>query len=1092
MQAWGFAASSNSDSLLSAVASAIDQLLKLLSSNLELREHGLLLGKTLLQQAQLRILSRGVGAPKHKEHIIGPCLRILKEIVTFDGGVLARQLYAKRDLAFDPQTIARCLTYRRPEAEDLEDIVKRPTVRTTAIRYLLANFRFQDDGAKADMLKQSNMLRLLVDGIEGDHPRIISEILQTLVRDVIQDPGIPRRNKSFLFNDRNLLAFCQLYRTNFNQPENDDDTRKPLSEAVHDFMVTACTSPDAGVMRASGWYPPTNDEDGPNLQASTDASIDLGLDGIDWYNKFNKQIPIRNTILGDFILNLRPYAYDMERQLLIAIFEAAPELVAWFYRKMAQSFPFTPKLTATWIGYAAALFETVQLPVPTLFSRMSHLPPPVTIMIESILPGPLDQKTLRQCLVNRSDLIRLFCIRILVASLQKLKDVLNMLKEKASTNGKLWDEAATKLVEEYSRRAPTLQDITKLYNTLRNATGEKTMQREATLRLLAQFHEVLPQMALEENFDVSVPLTNVLQEIEEKMDKTQDGEEEEDGDGGQLALLELSHLVKIASWSSSVHWLAKTKSLKYSPLVTLLRLLARRPDTAHKDIEELVTGILKDGDAIEVATSESRPTGLNQLISSLRLLGAGKGMSQDAVYTFLDKCFHRLSTRPIKYEDDRDALLAKQDVTATPSSASTNLICMVTLEQWPFVQEDKESVGTWIQCFFQLLSETGEILAATVKKEDVLEAARLASFDPLKGTRDDDLADALRQALSANATTVANQPTNQDKTTVQNGVAPSGDIEPTPAIDLSSLAPPPEQESHPVLSRYRKKDLSTLIEDNTLSALVLILTSPHLSLRTQAVQALRSTMSNLLLSTHLERDMLYLLLGSLLETATEHEVTTRPLPGLPVTFAARAVNVLKEPTHVLYPKLNEFLNRGPAWRIRAMPAWWLERVLLHPPSDADTDGSYWREVVWVLSWLVDGLRTNDDFDILRRNGVFEKCMALFFHPELESRRGGRFVELVTDEGVLEREQGLQAKVRPLVLRLVGRAAFVGGATVVVTGMGGLAWLRDVEGVVGEGRGAKGVVEAVRRLILERVDGEKVREWSGGALAPALMDVNRSG
>ena len=35
MQAWNFAASSNSDSLLSAVASAIDQLLKLLSTNLE-------------------------------------------------------------------------------------------------------------------------------------------------------------------------------------------------------------------------------------------------------------------------------------------------------------------------------------------------------------------------------------------------------------------------------------------------------------------------------------------------------------------------------------------------------------------------------------------------------------------------------------------------------------------------------------------------------------------------------------------------------------------------------------------------------------------------------------------------------------------------------------------------------------------------------------------------------------------------------------------------------------------------------------------------------------------------------------------------
>jgi nucleolar pre-ribosomal-associated protein 1 len=241
-------------------------------------------------------------------------------------------------------------------------------------------------------------------------------------------------------------------------------------------------------------------------------------------------------------------------------------------------------------------------------------------------------------------------------------------------------------------------------------------------------------------------------------------------------------------------------------------------------------------------------------------------------------------------------------------------------------------------------------------------------------------------------------------------------------------------------------------------------------------------MSNLITSTHPEKDMLYLLVGSLLETASEHEIDTKPLPGLPITFAARAVNVLKDPTHVLYPKLNEFLNRGPAWRVRSMPAWWLERVLLHPPADADTDGSYWREVVWVLTWLVDGLRTNDDFDILRRNGVFEKCMALFFHSELEERRGGRFAELVLDDAALEREQGLQAKVRPLIVRLVARAAFVEGATVLVTGMGGLAWLKDVRGMLGNGKGVVGVVEGVQKLILEKADGEKVAEWSGGALA----------
>jgi nucleolar pre-ribosomal-associated protein 1 len=161
-----------------------------------------------------------------------------------------------------------------------------------------------------------------------------------------------------------------------------------------------------------------------------------------------------------------------------------------------------------------------------------------------------------------------------------------------------------------------------------------------------------------------------------------------------------------------------------------------------------------------------------------------------------------------------------------------------------------------------------------------------------------------------------------------------------------------------------------------------------------------------------------------------------------------------------------------------MASWWLERVLLHPPGDTDTEGAYWREVVWVLEWLVAGLKTNDDFDNLRRNGVYEKCMALFFHPSLDNRR---FSDLVVDEGALERETGLQAKVRPLVVRLVVRGSLAGGATILVTGMGVLAWLGDVGNVVAGNERAVGIVEGARGLILARAEKEKMKEWSYGTL-----------
>ena len=1070
MQSWGYAQTSNSDSLSSAIASAIDQLLKLLSTTLELREHGLLLCKTLLQQAQLRILSRGVSSPRNKEHIISPCLRILKEVVTFDGGTLARQVYAKRDLAFDPQAIARCLTHRRPEAEELEDIVKRPTVRTTAIRYVLANFKFQDDGAKADMLRQGGMLRAMIDGIEGDHPKIISEILKTLLRDVIQDPGIPRKNKEFLFSGRNLLSLCQLYRANVAYPESDAGDRRPLREEVHEFMVAVCTSPIAGVMRSSGWYPPANDDEGSSMQASTDSSIDLGLDGIEWYKKFAKHIPIRNQTLGEFVPSLRPYAYDMERQLLVAIFEAAPELVAWFFRKTID-FSFVPKLTATWIGYAATLFETVRLPVPTLYSRMSHLPPPTSIMIENIFPAPLGSATLRQCLANKSDLVRLFATRIFAASLQKLQSVLALLREKSASNGELWDEAAAKLVEEFCRRCPSLQDVTNLYNRLRNAEGSNLMQRESALRVLALYHEVLPQVALEENFDVSTPLTNALQDTENAGETDDEAEK-------RLQLLSLGHLVKIANWSTSVFWTAKTKSLRFSPLVTLLRLLARQTAESAKDIEALVSGLLKSGDAVQTVSSESIPSALTQLVTSLRLVEDDPSFETDAVYGYLDRCLHRFSTRPIKFEDDKDALMAESSVGADVSAPASSLLCMVLVEQFPHLQDDQEVVGRWINCFLHLMTKTREPLAAVMQKPDVFDKAGLQQFDDLTTDSKGAFAKAIQSTITAEhlADVLNDQQINST-----DGATPITSADQTFTLDISAFSPPIEPQDHPILTRYRKKDVASLIEDGSLSALISILSSPHLSLRIQAITALRATMTSLLSSSHLDKDTLYLLIGEILETCAHPviDINNKPLASLAVTFGARAVDVLKDPTHALYIKVNEFLNKGPSWHVRSMPAWWLERVLLHPPGDADSDAAYWRELVWVLDCLVDGLRSNDDFDILRRNGVFEKCMALFFHPSLDRRR---LAELVVDQAALEREQGLQNKVRPLVLRLVVRAALVEGATILVTGMGVLAWLGDVKDLVaGDGKAVE-IVDGVRGAILDKADQEKVREWSGGALS----------
>lgn len=114
-QAWSFAQQNNNDPLTSAVASIFALLLKTLSSLLDFREHGLLLCRTVLYNQHLRLVKRSLDAPRHKEFLISPALRLLIEVVGFDGGVLAREVYRRRELTCEVGVVRKCLGILRNE-----------------------------------------------------------------------------------------------------------------------------------------------------------------------------------------------------------------------------------------------------------------------------------------------------------------------------------------------------------------------------------------------------------------------------------------------------------------------------------------------------------------------------------------------------------------------------------------------------------------------------------------------------------------------------------------------------------------------------------------------------------------------------------------------------------------------------------------------------------------------------------------------------------------------------------------------------------------------------------------------------------------
>lgn len=93
-----------------------------------------------------------------------------------------------------------------------------------------------------------------------------------------------------------------------------------------------------------------------------------------------------------------------------------------------------------------------------------------------------------------------------------------------------------------------------------------------------------------------------------------------------------------------------------------------------------------------------------------------------------------------------------------------------------------------------------------------------------------------------------------------------------------------------------------------------------------------------------------MLLGEVIDTATSQS----PLPYFAGAMAAQFLIVLTDPLHVLYMKVNKFLNRAPRWDLAKLPSYWVDRILLHPPDD---DHAFYQEVEWLLDTLTDGLRT---------------------------------------------------------------------------------------------------------------------------------------
>lgn len=530
IQSWSFSTQSNNEGLFSAIAAVLALLLKATSNHIEFREHGNNLCKTLLQEDQLKLFDRGLGASKAKEHVISPCLRLLTEIVLYDGGTAAPVVYAHRDITL--KRIDIFLGMRKGSTEASPETQRRPSVRTNALRYLFANIRLQSRSAKSNILADGKTIRAVFHGIKEDVLFIVLEILAVFKIDVVNDSKLPHGVKTRLFGDSTLRSLATLYQLGDHEGESDKVTR--VRNQAHELLLCVCTTAGRGIL---------------NSNREAYLQDDSGREFGGWkpvLDSAQKRKEVANVTLSSFLESLRPYADIRQCELVLAVFKVAPDIVPDYF--LNKSFSFEPKLTSTWTGYSNFLLSSIQIPLP--FDHFSgKVPPYLSFMIESIIPQPLTKKALTRCLNQSSNMIRFFAVRILIVAFKKLATLLEFLapfiQADEGKTGSLWHQAQLDVMNEFQKRCPEIKHVIAVF---RNCSADNPLFREGAARLLAMYYKHLPQIALEEKLDISLALSDSLK---------QHSLHAEDSKSNWFRKLELHSFLEIARRSPDMRWWRK-------------------------------------------------------------------------------------------------------------------------------------------------------------------------------------------------------------------------------------------------------------------------------------------------------------------------------------------------------------------------------------------------------------------------------------------------------------------------------------------------------------------------------------------------------
>ena len=233
-----------------------------------------------------------------------------------------------------------------------------------------------------------------------------------------------------------------------------------------------------------------------------------------------------------------------------------------------------------------------------------------------------------------------------------------------------------------------------------------------------------------------------------------------------------------------------------------------------------------------IVQSKTQRRGVDALIASLR---NGNCVSVEPILAFLDDCSARLARKPVKYQDDLDALChLLQSDSVDRLHGPISMLWMSMIEQWPFVAKSQSENATkileWLASFWSLCKYIGEddailskIRDTIVDRSDPVECKEMFSrFDNGYHELENRLPGFSPAAIKPNGVTMSSGGVKKDSSTL-----------------IEQSIPAEEDENHPGINKWSSKEVEEVVEDGDLTELILCLCSKHLSIRQQAMTNIR-------------------------------------------------------------------------------------------------------------------------------------------------------------------------------------------------------------------------------------------------------------